>query len=208
MDVLRTLTRANRQVTIDEEGETSQNSVAAMHQMLLDGGNHLERVTGEVAHAWLEHIAHEGLHAWDARRITDSSEQILVQLSRKGLQPRQCLTAQAIVRDTLTATLEDDRGRWLLGQPAQREWRLLDSRGKQLVVDLAFETEDGWLVVDYKTSQAHPGESPLAFETRMRTTYASQLRRYCKAVAAATGRPTRAALYLPRTALWLDFTGL
>src|SRR5690606_11809694 len=102
VDALRTLSRANREASADEDGETSQNSVAAMRQMLLDGGNHLERVTGEVAHAWLEHIAHEGLHAWDARRITDSSEQILVQLSRKGLQPRQCLTAQAIVRDTLT----------------------------------------------------------------------------------------------------------
>src|SRR5690606_8063743 len=158
-----------------------------MHQMLLDGGNHLERVTGEVAHAWLEHIAHDGLHAWDAQRIAGSSEQILVQLSRKGLQPHQCRTAHTLVCDTLPATLEDERGRWLLAQPAQRGWRLLDSRGKQLVVDLAFETEDGWLVVDYKTSLAHPGESPAAFEIRMRTTYAHQLRRYCRAVAAATG---------------------
>nr|MBF0683161.1 UvrD-helicase domain-containing protein [Pseudomonas sp.] len=206
--VLRELTGINCKRFAHGGPDDMQNSVAAAQQMLLDAGNQLERITGEVAHAWLEHIAHEGPDGWNAQRIAASAEQIVMQLSRKGLPPRDHQAGHAIVLDTLTATLDDARGRWLLGQSAQREWRLLDARGKQLVVDLAFETEDGWLVVDYKTSLAHADESAAAFEARMRASYTNQLRRYCSAVSAATGSPTRAALYLPRMRLWIDFSAI
>lgn len=208
VSVLHELTRSNRRGLADRSTGETENSVSTVQQMLLDAGNQLERITGEVAHAWLEHIAHDGPEAWDIRRIAASSDQIAMQLSRKGLPARDHEAAHTIVLDTLTATLADERGRWLLAQPAQREWRLLDARGKQLVVDLAFETEDGWLVVDYKTSLAHQDESPVAFEARMRASYTNQLRRYCAAVSAATGSRTRAALYLPRMRLWIDLAAI
>lgn len=208
ISALHDINRANRTGPASAGSVDTENSVSAVQQMLLDAGNQLERITGEVAHAWLEHIAHEGPEAWDIQRIAASSEQIAMQLSRKGLPTRDHEAAHAIVLDTLTATLADERGRWLLAQSAQREWRLLDARGKQLVVDLAFETEDGWLVVDYKTSLAHHDESAAAFEARMRTSYTNQLRRYCAAVSAATGSRTRAALYLPRMRLWIDLVAI
>ncbi len=193
---------------LGDEPPTADYGNASAQQVLVQAGHRLERVTGEVAHAWLEHIALEGPDAWDTSRLTASSGQIRTQLSRMGLQQEDRDTGHSIVMETLSATLNDDRGRWLLAQPAQREWRLLDANGRQLVVDLAFETEDGWLVVDYKTGVAHPNETAPAFEARMRRSYASQLRGYCAAVSAATASPARAALYFPRLGLWMDFSGI
>jgi len=179
--------------------------VDAAAPSLLQGSHTLERVTGEIAHAWLEHIALDQPAGWDAARIDASSGQILTQLSRRGLPQADCLAGCDIIVQTLSATLQDARGRALLTRAAQREWRLLDARGRQLIVDLAFELEGEWMVVDFKTGMAHPDETRAAFEARMRRTYAAQLQSYCDAVAAATTRPARAALYLPRMGMWLDF---
>ena len=51
------------------------------------------------------------------------------------------------------------------------------------VVDAAFETDAGWVVVDFKTD-ADPGEALDA--------YLGQIRLYARAIATATGRPPRA----------------
>jgi ATP-dependent helicase/nuclease subunit A len=53
------------------------------------------------------------------------------------------------------------------------------------VVDLAFEEEDGWVVVDFKTDQDLAGELE---------TYRDQVRLYARAVTDATGRPAQAVL--------------
>ncbi len=53
------------------------------------------------------------------------------------------------------------------------------------VVDAAFETEAGWVVIDFKTD-ADPAESLDA--------YLGQVRLYARAVATATGRPASAIL--------------
>ncbi|MEO5820238.1 MAG: UvrD-helicase domain-containing protein [Vicinamibacteraceae bacterium] len=53
------------------------------------------------------------------------------------------------------------------------------------VVDAAFETEAGWVVVDFKTD-ADPGEALEA--------YLGQVRVYARAIATATGRPARGLL--------------
>jgi len=111
------------------------------------------------------------------------------------------------VLDTLQATLSDDRGLWLLSQSgARREWPLIDAAGKVSVIDLALSTEDGWLIVDYKTGRPQPNESPPAFAQRMRQRHGDQLLRYCAQVTALDGRPARAALYFPRAKAWIDLT--
>ena len=53
------------------------------------------------------------------------------------------------------------------------------------VVDAAFETDAGWVVVDFKTD-ADPGEALDA--------YLGQVRLYARAIAAATGRPASGIL--------------
>jgi hypothetical protein len=70
----------------------------------------------------------------------------------------------------------------------RREWPMLVRTGDQLiegVIDLAFETEGTWTVVDYKTDED--------FEARQ-AHYEVQLRWYAYAVAQLTCQPVRGAL--------------
>ncbi|MCD0505977.1 3'-5' exonuclease, partial [Bordetella petrii] len=160
---------------------------------------------GTLAHAWLARIGQDGLAAWEPDTLRGYLAVMQKQLTRAGLPAAQAPEAAQAVLDTLLATLAHDRGRWLLSQSAaRREWPLIDSTGRVSVIDLALSTEDGWLIVDYKTARPHPGEAPGHFATRMRQRHADQLARYCAQVTALDARPARAALYFPRAELWID----
>lgn len=160
---------------------------------------------GTLAHAWLARIGQDGTHAWPAPALADRLPAMRRQLTRAGIPASQADDAAQAVLETLQATLADERGLWLLSQSgARREWPLIDAAGKVSVIDLALSTEDGWLIVDYKTGRPHPGESPTAFATRMRQRHGEQLLRYCTQVTALDGRLARAALYFPRAQAWID----
>ena len=53
------------------------------------------------------------------------------------------------------------------------------------VVDIAFDTADGFVVLDFKTDRA---------EGEVQSNYATQVALYAEAIAQATGRPARAVL--------------
>ncbi|MBV7484228.1 exodeoxyribonuclease V subunit beta [Bordetella sp. BOR01] len=160
---------------------------------------------GTLAHAWLARIGQDGLPAWPADTLRGYLPVMQKQLTRAGLPAAQAPEAAQAVLDTLLATLAHERGRWLLSQSAaRREWPLIDATGRVSVIDLALSTEDGWLIVDYKTARPHSGEAPAHFATRMRQRHADQLARYCAQVTALDNRPARAALYFPRAELWID----
>ncbi|EHK68269.1 UvrD/Rep helicase family protein 2 [Achromobacter arsenitoxydans SY8] len=162
---------------------------------------------GTLAHAWLERIGRDGVQAWPADTLAQRLPAMRRQLTRAGIPASQADAASEAVLETLQATLADDRGLWLLSQSgARREWPLIDAAGKVSVIDLALSTEDGWLIVDYKTGRPHPGESPTAFATRMRQRHGEQLQRYCTQVTSLDGRHARAALYFPRAKAWIDLT--
>ena len=162
---------------------------------------------GTLAHAWLARIGHDGVHAWPADALARRLPAMRRQLTRAGIPASQADAASEAVLETLQATLADKQGLWLLSQSgARREWPLIDAAGKVSVIDLALSTEDGWLIVDYKTGRPHPGESPTAFATRMRQRHGEQLLRYCTQVTALDGRSARAALYFPRARAWIDLT--
>jgi ATP-dependent exoDNAse (exonuclease V) beta subunit len=160
---------------------------------------------GTLAHAWLARIGQDGAQAWPAQALADRLPAMRRQLTRAGIPASQADAAAEAVLDTLQATLADERGLWLLSQSgARREWPLIDAAGKVSVIDLALSTEDGWLIVDYKTGRPHPGESATAFAQRMRQRHGEQLQRYCTQVTALDGRKARAALYFPRAKAWID----
>ncbi|CAB3818636.1 UvrD-helicase domain-containing protein [Achromobacter piechaudii] len=160
---------------------------------------------GTLAHAWLARIGQDGTHAWPAPALANRLPAMRRQLTRAGIPASQADDAAQAVLETLQATLADERGLWLLSQSgARREWPLIDAAGKVSVIDLALSTDDGWLIVDYKTGRPHPGESPTAFATRMRQRHGEQLLRYCTQVTALDGRLARAALYFPRARAWID----
>ncbi|MGW8307476.1 MAG: UvrD-helicase domain-containing protein [Achromobacter pulmonis] len=160
---------------------------------------------GTLAHAWLARIGHDGIAAWPAEALAQRQSAMRRQLTRAGIPASQADAAAEAVLDTLQSTLADERGLWLLSQSgARREWPLIDAAGKVSVIDLALSTEDGWLIVDYKTGRPQPNESPAAFAQRMRQRHGDQLLRYCAQVTALDGRNARAALYFPRARAWID----
>jgi len=163
-----------------------------------------DSLTGSVAHAWLERLGREGLSAWPASRLRASLPVINRQLSRAGLALEHAHAASQTVLETLLATINSERGRWLL-QAAQacREWSLLDASGRVSIIDLAISDEAGWLVVDYKTGVPHADESVAHFSQRMRQRHFEQIAHYCAQVTALDARPARGALYFPRIDLWL-----
>ncbi len=163
-----------------------------------------DAVMGTVTHAWLAHIGHNGPSKWAASQLQASLPIIAKQLTRAGVPTRHVAEAAQTVVETLLATLQDERGAWLLSQAnARREWSLIDAAGKLSVVDFALSTQEGWLIVDYKIGRPHPNEQVEAFIDRMRHQYGEQLRRYCAQVSALDGRPAKAALYFPRAAVWV-----
>jgi len=178
-----------------------------------EGGEHpawqleagYDAAIGTLAHAWLARIGQDGVGAWPAALLAERLPAMRRQLTRAGIPASQADAASEAVLETLQATLADERGLWLLSQSgARREWPLIDAAGKVSVIDLALSTEDGWLIVDYKTGRPHPGESPEAFAQRMRQRHGEQLLRYCTQVTALDGRKARAALYFPRARAWID----
>lgn len=129
------------------------------------------------------------------------------QLGRAGLAPSTVDGAATILRDTLTATLASERGRWLLQVArAHREWSLLDLSGRVSVIDLAISQEHEWLIVDYKTGVPRGDESMENFIDRMRERYREQIQRYRDHVTALDGRPARGALYFPRVDAWVEYS--
>ncbi len=180
-----------------------------------EGGEHpawqlesgYDAAIGTLAHAWLARIGQDGVDAWPADALAQRLPAMRRQLTRAGIPASQADAASEAVLDTLQATLSDDKGLWLLSQSgARREWPLIDAAGKVSVIDLALSTEDGWLIVDYKTGRPQPNESPTAFAQRMRQRHGDQLLRYCAQVTALDGRHARAALYFPRAKAWIDLT--
>lgn len=162
---------------------------------------------GTLAHAWLARIGQDGVATWPADALAQRLPAMRRQLTRAGIPASQADAAAEAVLDTLQSTLADERGLWLLSQSgARREWPLIDAAGKVSVIDLALSTEDGWLIVDYKTGRPQPNESPAAFAQRMRQRHGDQLLRYCAQVTALDGRGARAALYFPRARAWIDLT--
>lgn len=169
------------------------------------GQHSVEAIVGTVAHAWLEHLGKLGVGAWT--RLDDATRQGLIarQLIRAGLDEAEVDAATATVSDAIQATIDSERGRWLLEVArAYREWSLLDMSGRVSVIDLAISDDQGWLVVDYKTGVPNDGESAQSFTERMRSRYGEQMHRYRDHVAALDGRPVRAALYFPRADIWIE----
>jgi ATP-dependent exoDNAse (exonuclease V) beta subunit len=165
-----------------------------------------EKAIGTVAHDWLEKLGREGLDQWPVERLQQSRAVMRRQLQRAGVPASYLDDAAQSLFEAITATVQTERGRWLLGVTrAYREWSLLDVSGRVSIIDLAISQEDHWLVVDYKTGRPAEHESLDDFKARMLERYAPQLQRYCEQVQALDGRPAQAALYFPRADLWLPY---
>jgi ATP-dependent exoDNAse (exonuclease V) beta subunit len=121
--------------------------------------------------------------------------------------PAQCARLAALYARVLAATeeerdaaavladralrhslLEQARSAVTAGRRCQREAPITIARDDVLIdgqIDLAFESDDGWVVVDFKTD-AEPGESDEA--------YRRQVALYADSLSQITGRPARGVI--------------
>lgn len=165
------------------------------------------RRVGSVVHRWLQRIADDQMKGWTRARIERELPAIMHELTARGVVEGDLATASKRVIEALTSTLEDPRGKWLLGpQPgARNEYRVstvIDGVRHNLVIDRWWEDLAGAWIVDYKTS-SHQGADLESFLGGEEQRYRGQLERYAEAV----GRPgARRGLYFPLLKGWREWT--
>ncbi len=166
------------------------------------------RHVGAVVHRWLQRIAEDELRGWDKTRVEAMRDPFRQELAARGVAESELDAATARVVTALGNTLEDPRGRWLLGpqRESRSEYRLtalIDEERRTLIIDRTFVDSDGkrW-IVDYKTS-SHEGADVAAFLEREKERYRAQLERY--AAALSDSRGVKLGLYFPLLAGWRDW---
>jgi ATP-dependent helicase/nuclease subunit A len=176
---------------------------ATRTEVIFDWAGHAARHTGTVVHRWLQHLATVGPEGFTPERIAGLLPRFRRDLAALGVEPDELPRAAARVQEALLRTLEDPRGRWLLGTDhtdVRSEWAItvaVPGGFQRLVVDRAFVDREGcrW-IVDYKTG-SHEGGDEEGFLAREAERYREQLARYRQAFQALEDRPVRTALYFP-----------
>jgi ATP-dependent exoDNAse (exonuclease V) beta subunit len=113
---------------------------------------------------------------------------VAVQARIVAAPPDELAAAQQVVRAVLGHGLLADARRASERGALLRETPTTIVRDGQLIegtVDLAFETDQGFMVIDFKTDRA---------EGELQIVYARQVQLYAEAIAEATGKPARAVL--------------
>ena len=162
------------------------------------------RHVGSVVHRWMQRIADDGLEGWTTARVNALQPRLLRELERRGVPREHRVAAAARAVRALAQTLDDERGRWLLGAhaDAQSEYRMrvvVNGVVHGCVMDRVFRDADGtrW-IVDYKTS-GHEGGQLEAFLDQERQRYEKQLARYARALGETS---SMLGLYFPLLAGW------
>ena len=172
---------------------------------------------GTVVHRLLQRVAEDGLERWDEARVRGLSAVYQRDLKRLGVPDSEMRHAVERVTTALSASLNDPRGRWVLGandgkhQQARAEMRLtgvIDEATVEVVdvvIDRTFIDEHGarW-IVDFKTS-VHEGADRDAFLDNERVRYAAQLQRYGALMRLSSEQVIRLGLYFPLLGGWREW---
>ncbi|HWA13996.1 MAG TPA: UvrD-helicase domain-containing protein [Burkholderiales bacterium] len=165
------------------------------------------RHVGSVVHRWLQRIADDEMRGWSRVRVEGLRRVFRDALAMRGIPEAELDAAATRVVDALANTLEDERGRWLLGPQAQarNEFRLtavLAGERRNLVIDRTFVDAQGRRrIVDYKTS-GHEGTEVDVFLDREQERYRAQLERYAAALGAES---SDLGLYFPLLSAWREW---
>jgi len=183
-------------------------SARAQDEIEFSWAGETARHVGSVVHRWLQRIAEDEMKGWSRTRVEKMRDAFRDQLAARGVQEPELAPAVERVARALAHSLDDPRGKWLLGTQggARNEYRItavVDGERRNLVIDRTFTDSDGrrW-IVDYKTS-GHEGAGLEAFLDRERARYAAQLARYARAL--GEEEPARLGLYFPLVSGWRDW---
>ena len=164
------------------------------------------RHIGTVVHRVLQQIATVGLASWTAQ-WSDTLDDYLRQMLRMlSVPPTEVADAAVRCEQAIRNTLDDERGRWILGahKEAANELELsgwLDDQAHRVVLDRTF-VDDGYRwIIDYKTG-AHEGGTVDAFMDTELERYQPQLERYARIMMRMHPTPIKLALYFPSLKGW------
>lgn len=164
------------------------------------------RYVGTAVHAYLQRIAREGIEGWRP----PGRPAYRAMLATLGVGPSDLDSACDGVERSLTRTLSDPRGRWVLGAHVEAESEyavtgLIDGKVYKAVIDRTFVDESGvrW-IVDFKTSSHEGGDLETFLENEKRR-YQEQLERYARLLSQSESRPMRLGLYFPLLNGWREW---
>lgn len=169
------------------------------------------RHVGTVTHRLLQQCARAGINDAGALDIDRLGRAARIALAGLGVPAGDVDDATGRVIAALRATLEDERGRWIL-DPAHDEARceyalssVREGRLVRAIVDRTFIDADGarW-IIDYKTG-SHEGGGVDAFLDREVERYRGQLESYAGLFSARESRPVRLGLYFPLLRGWREW---
>jgi len=176
-----------------------------------DWAGETARATGTVVHQWLQRIAEQGIDHWSVGRITSRRTEIEAALRSRGLPESRISDATQRTIDALHLTIQDPRGKWLLGSQHPMAWSelaltgALEGRLVSVVMDRVILDSQGLLwIVEYKTGQ-HEGAGREEFLQREQERYRDQMVRYAAIAKLWRGdMPVRTALYFPLMSAWCE----
>lgn len=172
-------------------------------------GHLLPRV-GTLVHRWLQHLAQEGISAWEGQRLQEHEAVFAGQLRSLGVGRLEAEQGGKLVLQGLEKTLADPRGRWILQphQAARSEYALtalIQGKRQSVVLDRTFVDETGvrW-IIDYKTG-AHTGRDRELFLDQEQKRYKQQMQDYARVMRLQEDRPIKLGLYFPLLKGWREW---
>ena len=165
------------------------------------------RHVGSVVHRWLQRIAEDEMKGWDRARLEKLRKVFRDELGMRGIPETDIDVATTRIVFALGNSLEDARGRWLLGpqQQARNEFRitaLIDGERRNFVIDRTFVDQEGKRrIVDYKTG-SREGADIEGFLDQERERYRQQLEHYALAFGAGE---SNLGLYFPLLSGWREW---
>jgi hypothetical protein len=157
------------------------------------------RTAGTLIHRWLQLAAdgHVNLRADCMRDIGRATQRWL---QRMGIAGEPAETIGARVLRALSASIDDEKGRWIIDGPGEAELALTgvyDGEVVSVILDRIRIDEQGvhWLI-DYKTS-THEGGNLQSFLDAEITRYTPQLQKYRQLYSEYSNADVRCALYFP-----------
>lgn len=166
---------------------------------------------GTVVHRLLQQIAHDGLAAWNDKRIDAMHDTLVNWLRELGVPRYELQDAAARAAGASNLALRDPKGIWVLSnahEDARNEYALTayrDGAYQSIVIDRTFIDANGvrW-IIDYKTSR-HEGRDLEAFLDREQERYREQLERYAEFMRAKEDRVIKCGLYFPLLRGWREW---
>ncbi len=194
-------------------GISSNTIINAEVQPEFDWVGETGRHIGTVVHAELERMVKLPSAQMQQWQAAPRKSHLLLQLAELGVPEALRATACERVIAAIERTLQDEKGRWILGlgathQEAGSEIALtgvLNGTVINSVIDRSFVDEAGirW-IIDFKTS-SHEGGGREAFLQSEVERYRNQMDRYARLMRAwKPQQPVRTALYFPLLGEWRE----